>query len=358
MPDALPEKLNVMVIASAGEAVLQRIQSADPNRINLIDAFADFVPEMSREWPERMMQRNTSHAPPPTRTPEELEALVRSTHVMLLGVPFPAHLLPRASQLRWAHFAFAGTSNLAGTDWWEAPMPITSTRGDIGAEAIAETSVAAAMMYAKRLDIAVTNSNPQFDPTRVPSMMRIAGKTMGIVGLGGIGSNIAKLSRGLGMRVVATRHSATERRQDVDGVDELFPPSQLHSMLEACDFVAICAMWTPETQGMIDAAACAAMKQGAFVINVARGEIIDQRALIDSLQSGHLGGAYLDVWPDDFASPPHPELLVLPNVVFTPHISWHVEARPAFGIDLFCENLEKLLKGEPLRNVVDWRRGY
>ena len=355
---ALPDKLNVMVITSANKGTLDRIRSIDPDRLNVIDAFSDFIPEMAEEWPERMMQRNTSKAAPPSRSPEERETLLREAHVILLGVPFPLHLAPRATNLLWAHFAFAGTSNLAGTEWWEAPMTITSARGVTGAAPIAETAVAGAMMFAKRLDIAATNSNTNFDPNRVPPMMSIGGKTMGIVGLGGIGSNVARLAKGLGMRTIATRHSATERRQNVDGVDEVFPPSQLHAMLESSDFVVVCTMWTPETKAMINAAAFAAMKPGAFLINVARGEIVDDAALVESLQSGHLGGAYLDVWPDDFASLPNPELLASPDVVITPHISWHAEISQNFGVDLFRENLQKLLHGEPLRNVVDWQRGY
>ncbi len=355
---ALPEKINVLVVTSVTEETLERIRSIDRKRLNVVDAFADFVPEMAGEWPERMMQRNTSQAPPPSRSVAKREALLREAHVMLLGVPFPHHLVPRATNLQWAHFAFAGISNLANSEWWDPPLTITSARGQTGAAPIAETAIAAALMLAKRLDVAAINSNPDFDPTQVPPMLSIDGKTMGIVGLGGIGSNIARLAKGLGMRVVATRHSATERRQDVDGVDEVFPPSQLHAMLENADFVAICAMWTPETKGVINTAAFAAMKPGAFLLNVARGELVDEPALIEALYSGHLGGAYLDVWPNDFASLPNPQLLASPDVVITPHISWHAEVSQNFGVRLFSENLEKLLQGETMTNIVEWQRGY
>ena len=317
---ALPDKINVMVVTSVNEETLERIRSIDRKRLNVVDAFADFVPEMAGEWPERMMKRNTSQAPPPSRSVEEREVALQEAHVMLLGVPFPRHLVPRATNLHWAHFAFAGVSNLSGTEWWDPPLTITSARGQTGAAPIAETAIAAALMLAKRLDVAAVNSNPDFDPTRVPPMLSIGGKTMGIVGLGGIGSNIARLARGLGMRVVATRQSATKRRQDVDGVDEVFPPSQLHAMLEIADFVAICAMLTPETKGMINAAAFAAMKPGAFVLNVARGDLVDDQALVEALHSGQVAGAYLDVWPNDFASQPNPELLASPDVVITPPI--------------------------------------
>jgi phosphoglycerate dehydrogenase-like enzyme len=264
----------------------------------------------------------------------------------------------RAPNLIWAHFTFAGISNVKPSDWWGSPVMTTSSRGYTGARPIAETAVAGAMMLARRLDLAARNSTPAFDPNLVPDMIIIEGKTMGIVGLGGIGAQVAKMSKGLGMRVLATRHSARTRQKDVDGVDELFPVSETKEMLAECDFVAVCAIWTPETENMFNTETFAAMKPGAFLLNVARGELVDDDALIEALRSGHLGGAYLDVWPDDFARPPRRELLEMDNVIFTPHISGRGEVSHNFGFELFLENLGKLLRGEELTNVVDWERNY
>jgi phosphoglycerate dehydrogenase-like enzyme len=117
-------------------------------------------------------------------------------------------------------------------------------------------------------------------------------------------------------------------------------------------------MWTAETEGMFDANAFAAMKPGAYFINVARGEIVGEEPLVDALKSGHVGGCYLDTWPDDMARLPHPELLKLPNVTITPHVSQQADTNQNFGIEVFFDNLQRLLKGEPLINVVDFERGY
>ena len=124
------------------------------------------------------------------------------------------------------------------------------------------------------------------------------------------------------------------------------------------DFIAVCAMWTPETERLLDKAAFDAAKPGAFLLNVARGEIVDELAMVEALQSGRLAGAYIDVWWNDTQDPPIPELLNAPNLIVTPHVSGGSDGDYRGGIDVFCENLARLLRGEPLLNVVDWQRGY
>jgi phosphoglycerate dehydrogenase-like enzyme len=315
---------------------------------------------MLHDWEEGMMRRYATDTPP-SRTPEEREELVRQAHVIYMAVPYPKTIPARAKKLRWAHFAFAGVSNLQNSDWWGLEgVPVTSSRGWTNALPIAETLMGATFMFAKKLDWAVEKSlaGKAHEVAGFPGMMLISGKTMGIVGLGGIGGNLAQLARGAGMRVVATRRSATDRQMDVDGVDELFPPSELPAMMAECDFVAICAMLTPETEGIVGKEAFEAVKPGAYFLNVARGEIVDEEAMIDALRSGRLAGAYLDVWRNDFAFPPSEALLSAPNVVFTPHVSGRVDQTHAFSTELFIENLQRFLKGQPLENVVDWQRGY
>ncbi|MBM3940627.1 MAG: hypothetical protein FJ318_07020 [SAR202 cluster bacterium] len=190
-------------------------------------------------------------------------------------------------------------------------------------------------------------------------MLRL--RTVGIVGLGGIGREVARLAKALGMRVVATRRSAERRAEHADGVDMLYPAAELHAVLAESDFVVVAAMHTPETEGMIDRAAFDAMKVGAVLINIARGKIVDEQALIAALRSGRLAGAALDVYGDDFhdlANPPNPELTALPNVFVTPHVSGRTEVADNQAVDVFCRNLAHLLAGEPLENQIDWERGY
>jgi phosphoglycerate dehydrogenase-like enzyme len=362
----LPEKLNVLVITQTNEAV-ERIRAVAPDRLNVAHAFQDFLPEMAAQWPERVMVRNGwqrpsrlegQATPEVFRAPDETEALVREAQAMLLTVPFPKTLPTRAPNLIYAHFSFAGVSNLFDCDWWNIPAIVTSSRGATQALPIAEMAMGAALMLARRLDLAVLNTKAGMTNYGTPKQKLMAGKTMGIVGLGGIGAHIARLAKAFDMRVIATRHSATERRENADGVDLVLPASGLHELMAESDFIAVCLAWTPETQRVLNKEAFAAAKPGAYLLNVARGEVIDEPALVEALHSGQIGGAYLDVWWDDFGSPPRPELLAAPNLILTPHISGVTDAAHAFFVDIFCENLGRLLRGEPLQNVVDWNRGY
>jgi phosphoglycerate dehydrogenase-like enzyme len=360
MSEALPKTVNVLVLTRGNPNVVDRIRAVAPDRLNVTYAWHDFVPEMTRDWEEGMMRRYETGVQP-QRSAEECEDLVRQAHVMFLAVPYPKTLPARASNLRWAHFSFAGVSNLSNSDWWDwQGCPITSSRGWTNALPIAETVMGATFMFAKKLDWAVEKSlqGEAHEVRDFPGMKLIAGRTMAIIGLGGIGTNLARLARACGMRVIATRRSARQRQKDVDGVDELFPPSGLPAMLSEADFVAVCVMLTPETEGMVDRAALATVKPGAHLINIARGEILDEEALVDALEAGRLAGAYLDVWRNDFAFPPSDILMKAPNIIFTPHVSGRVDQTHAFATDLFCDNLQRFLNSEPLHNVIDWSRGY
>lgn len=358
-PD-LPNPLNVLALTRGIDDVEARIEAVAPGRVKATYAFPDFIPEMTRDWDEGMMIRYRSQDKP-ARDAQECEALVRDAHIMLLAVPYPKTLPGRAENLRWAHFTFAGVSNLRDSDWWGwTGSPITSSRGWTNAIPIAETVMGAAFMFAKRLDWAVERSlqDAAHDVHGFPGMKLISGRTLAVIGLGGIGSNVARLAKACGMRVIATRRSAVQRATDVDGIDEIFPPSQLPDLMALADFIAVCAMWTPETEGMLGPEALAAVKPGAYLINVARGEIIDETALVAALSDGRLAGAYLDVWRNDFAHPPADALLNAPNVIFTPHVSGRVDRSHAFAFDLFCRNLDRFLNGHPLENIIDWSRGY
>ena len=353
-----PNVLNVLVVTQATDETLAKIKTVEPKRLNVIPAYAEFFDEIVADNPE-MMARRTTPPPQPKWTPAEREATLSTAHAIFLSFPFPHGLLHRATSALWYHCPFAGVSNLRGTPYWGTSVAFTSSRSYTQALPIAEAAVSAALMFAKRLDIAAVNTRAgEFDRAQGAKMRTFESRTMGIIGLGGIGAHVARLARGLGMRVVATRHSAKARAEDVDGVDVLYPAAQLHEMLSECDSVVVCAMWTDDTEGLVDTRAFAAMKDGAALINIARGEIVDQPALIAALESGKLANAYLDVYKDDFTQPPPPELAAAPNMVITPHISGRSDVSHAFSADVFCSNLRRLLDGETLENLVDWDRGY
>ena len=172
------------------------------------------------------------------------------------------------------------------------------------------------------------------------------------------GLDVGKLCAALGMRVVGTRRHPHPDRPLPPGFSELGGPDDLDRLLPESDFVVICCHWTPETTRLFDKDRFAKMKPGGVLINVARGEIVDEEALADALQRDHLRGAALDVYVGEFEHTPVSRLWSDPKVLITPHISSASDQDRHGAIALFCDNLRAYLAGEPLRNVIDWERGY
>jgi phosphoglycerate dehydrogenase-like enzyme len=180
------------------------------------------------------------------------------------------------------------------------------------------------------------------------------GKTMLVVGIGGIGTEIAQRAHGFGMRVIATRRSDTPAPAYVEKVGK---PGDLMALLPEADVVAVCVPLTAETEGMIGAEALAAMKPGAYLINIARGRIVDTDALVKALESGRLAGACLDVTDPEPLPEGHP-LWKQKNVIITPHVAADGELTEERSAAVFAENLRRFGAGEPLLNCVDKKAGY
>jgi phosphoglycerate dehydrogenase-like enzyme len=182
----------------------------------------------------------------------------------------------------------------------------------------------------------------------------IAGKTCGVVGLGSIGREVAKRARAMGMRVVACRRTVEGSDPDCDA---LLPYSELKALLAESDFVVICVPLTRETHHLIDAAALAAMKPTASILNIARGDVIDQPALAAALNAGTIASAALDVTTPE-PLPADDPLWAVPNVFITPHSSWASDTRGDAAVALFIDNLRRYLAGEPLHNLARPDLGY
>jgi phosphoglycerate dehydrogenase-like enzyme len=188
---------------------------------------------------------------------------------------------------------------------------------------------------------------------RLPWLLK--GKTLGLIGVGTIGSEIAQRAAAFGMKVTGLRRRAN--RGSVPGVDRMLPSTELPVLLEESDVLVIAAPLTTETQNLIGAREFARMKRGAVLINVGRARIIDHSALVAALESGHLGGASLDVFPQE-PLPADNRLWQLPNVILTPHTSGFRQGHWDDVIDLFSENLKCYLDGEPVKFRVLPELGY
>lgn len=193
-----------------------------------------------------------------------------------------------------------------------------------------------------------------WSPADRSTMSALQGRTMLVVGLGGIGSEIAVRAHAFGMRVLGTVRTA---RPAPAYVDYLGTGDELAALLPQADIVVLAVPLTDETRGMIDATALSAMPEGAWIVNIARGPVVDTDALVDALRDGHVGAAFLDVTDPEPLPEGHP-LWTLENVYITPHTAGGAELSGERAMALFTENLRRFSMGEPLLNVVDKSAGY
>jgi phosphoglycerate dehydrogenase-like enzyme len=243
-------------------------------------------------------------------------------------------------------------------DLWGGRVMVTTSRGQGNNLAMAEYALAGILHFAKGFHrVAVDRDAGMFDH-RAYRPLLLEGKTACVVGAGGIGLDVGRLCAAIGMRVVGTRRHPHRDQPLPEGFSELGGAKDLDRFLPESDFVVICCQWTPETTRLFDRHRFAAMKPGSVLVNVARGEIVDEEALAHALQRDHLRGAALDVYVGEFEHTPASRLWSDPRVLITPHISSASDQDRHGAINLFCDNLRAYLAGEPLRNVIDWERGY
>jgi phosphoglycerate dehydrogenase-like enzyme len=345
------EQLTVVVCAPILGRDLGPIRSISPT-LNVIDANAAF-----EDW---RAARRAADQQMLTDATKRLSESLAEADVLCMMYPMLEEVVTLAPRLRWLHHTQAGVSNLWSSDVWTARhVLITSGRGHVRPTAIAEYCLAAASGFARGLhDGYLDRHRGRLDLTHYRPL-RIAGATMGVVGLGGIGKEVARLSQALGMRVVATRRSAVAVFQNVDHADLIVPPAQMGRLAAESDFIAVCTALTHETQRLLNAEFFAQTAKEPLLVNISRGEVVDETAMLDALDGGRLRGAVLDVYDGELErKPPRPELLSHPNIVLTPHVSGLGAAEDGSFMALFCENLQRYLNGEELLNVVDRDRGY
>jgi phosphoglycerate dehydrogenase-like enzyme len=269
-----------------------------------------------------------------------------------LALDLPADIGTIAPNLRWVQAIGAGIDHLDPAALPDDCM-VTNAAG-VAAASIAEFAFGRLLAVWKRFDqIDELQRARQWKPT---FGLLVEGRTLGIIGLGAIGTEVATRARAFGMTIIGTRRSY-QPGHDHPAVDELRGADDLHDVLARCDAVVMSAPGTPETENLFDKDAFAAMKPGALFCNVGRGSVVDEAALIDALESGHLGGAILDVTREE-PLPADDPLWDAPNIWISPHSSASQERYTEKLLALFGDNLGRFRRGEPLRNVVDRAAGY
>jgi phosphoglycerate dehydrogenase-like enzyme len=346
--------LNIQRLGAPDRAKIEAVSPA----IRLTDAGGWFDGEYRETWPAYTAARYLRPDAIGSGSREERDRLLAEAEVVLGGWPFPLDLRARAPRLKWFHQRPAGASNLLRGDLWGSDVTVTTSRGVGSTLAMAEYAVAGILHFAKSLhQAAADRASGTFDH-RAYRPLLVEGKTACVVGAGGIGLDVGRLCSALGMRVVGTRRHPKPGEPLPPGFSELGGPGDLDRYLPASDFVVVCCQWTPETNRLFDNHRFGLMKPSSVLVNVARGEIVDEDALADALERGHLRGAALDVYVGEFEHLPPPRLWSSPRVLITPHVSGASDEDRHGAIDLFCDNLRAFIEGRPLRNVIDWDRGY
>jgi glyoxylate/hydroxypyruvate reductase len=349
--------INVLSIQRSSAAERDRIEAVDAG-VRLVDAGGWFDGEIRETWSDFAVTRYMAPGSTGSGTRDERDRLLGEAEVIIGGWPFPLDLRARAPRLRWFHQRQAGASNLFDSDLWGSNVVVTTSRGAANPLPIAEYAIAGILHFAMGLNrAAIDRAAGSFDH-RAYRPLLVEGKTACVVGAGGIGLEVGRLCAALGMRVVGTRRQMPPGAAPPPGFSELGGAEAIDRFLPQSDFVVVCCQWTPETTGLLNQARFALMKPGSVLVNVARGEIVDEEALYDALQRGQLRGAALDVYVGEFERPPPARLWQDERVLITPHVSGGSDQSRHGGIDIFCNNLRAYLDGKPLHNVIDWQRAY
>ena len=271
------------------------------------------------------------------------------TEVLMAGA-VPAGVLPAMKSLRWAQAMSAGVDGWIALPDLPKDLTLTCARGT-HTESMPENIMAGLFYVAKPYAVAVANQKNAKWVHTVPQPL--TGKTLGILGLGAIGSEVARMAKAFGMRVIGTKR----RPVAMAGVDEIFPPEQTKDVLAQSDFVLLLLPATPDTENFIDAERLGWMKHTAWLLNFGRGQIVNDADLIAAVKGKKIAGAVLDVFRQE-PLPSTDPFWSTENIVVLPHIGGPHPQRDRFVAKLFVDNLALFLDGQPLKQVVDRTAGY
>jgi phosphoglycerate dehydrogenase-like enzyme len=321
------EQITVVVLGGSQEPALKRLSELGPDvRLKFADKASDLEPELADA---RVLFQWAGNR-------EELKRV-------LAGAP----------RLEWIHGRYAGLDAILSPELIESPVPLTNGRGSFS-QSLGEFVMCGALYFAKELPRMLrSKAEKKWD---VFDVRELSTQTLGIVGHGDIGRAIARRAKAFGVKVLALRRDTSPRPGDED-VDQVFANADLHAMLPLCDYVVAAAPLTPQTRHMISAAEFAVMKPGAIVMNVGRGPVIDEAAMVTALQSKQIRGAVLDVFEVE-PLPAESPLWGMENVLISFHTADHTKDWLDDAVSLFIGQFNRWRKGEPLKNVADKRAGY
>ncbi len=304
---------------------------------------------LQKEFPQLQFLQLPSY----DRVPEE----IADTDIFI-GWSLRPEQFVAAKKLRWIHSPAAAVHQLMFPELIRSDVVVTNSTGVHG-PVVAEHAITVLLALAKRLPQAMryqarkTWAQDQLWHER-PRPREVDGATVAVIGMGGIGGEFTRRAKALGMRVLAVRENPSK---GTGGADEVYGPAQMDEVLLRADYVLLCTPVTPATTGLMNEAHLKKMKPDSYLINVGRGPLVDEAALIEALHSRRIAGAALDVFNEE-PLPAHSPFWSLDNVLITPHTAAVTERLWERHYHLIVANLKRFLAGEPLLNEVDKQRGY
>jgi len=320
------EKINVLFAVEGQESYIDKIQALSPR--------------LSIQTVQNLDEVNNYLA--------EIEVLITD---------FPDFKIEKAPQLKWVHWWSTGIECFKDKPIMHSDIVVTNSSG-VSSKPIAEYVLSQMVSLSRDFSRMMRDHKEHLwnkDYFLENRRSELSDKTLGIIGYGGIGREIARLAKCFGMAVMATRQSTT-RRVMIDEV-EVLPKNDFKHLLATSDFVALSTALTHETEGLIGEEEFRIMKPTAFLINITRGKVIDDNALIKALRGNWIAGAALDCFTEE-PLPSSSELWDLPNTLITPHISGDTDRHNDRNADILIENLQRYLNGEDRKHIVDIARGY
>jgi glyoxylate/hydroxypyruvate reductase A len=341
----MSDKLNVIITFHLKPEFVERIKQVDSRLV------VYYEPELFGK-PRYL---NDQHGERIQRTPEQearwLELLKKADILFgYIARPYITRLSELAPRLKWNQSPSAGIGQMVKRSGQTESDIIFTTASGVHSTPLGEFCMMSMLMFVKDyFHMAEEKTRKHWQRTNTTELRT---KTLAVVGLGRVGREVARMGRCFGMRVIGTKRSTVGVDPESVNVEKLYPFTDIHPMLSEADFVVIICPHTSETEGLISEEAIAAMKRGAVLINIARGSIVDEPALIKALDSGHLGGFASDVFWKEPLQPESP-FWDMPNVIISPHSASTADTENEKQTDIFTDNLRRYLDGMPLRNVLD-----
>ena len=348
---AADKHYNLLITSYLEPEYVERIRAVDP-RLHVV-----YEPALLQ--PPRYAADHVGQAKGRTQEEEaRWQQLLGEAEILFDFDPTHRQDLPElAPHVRWIQATSAGIGQFIKGRQYDARMPQTTftTASGVHAVPLAEFCIMALLMFNKGLPRMVRDQERKHWERYAGTDLQ--GRTLGIIGVGRVGLEVARLGQAFGMRVIGMKRSVAGIDPATLSLDQLYAPEELHALLRESEYLVIITPHTPATEQMIGAAELAALPRGAVLINIGRGAIVDEPALIDALRSGQIGAAALDVFAEE-PLPASSPLWDMPNVLVSPHSASTSDRENERITDLFCDNLRRFLADEPLLNVLNTETLY